>query len=54
MLGVFLVENNEAEKAKKLLEGAVLDIKGAPGYYYSANRKWISKMKAALAEMKIM
>lgn len=52
MLGVLLVENKEPEKAKKLLEGAVLDIKGAPGYYYSANRKWISRMKAVLASMK--
>lgn len=52
MLGVLLIENNEAEKAKKLLEGAILEIKGAPGYYYSANRKWISKMKSALTELK--
>jgi hypothetical protein len=49
MLGVLLIENNQPEEAKKLFENAILDIKGAPGYYYSANRKWISKMKAAIA-----
>jgi hypothetical protein len=49
MLGSLLMENNQVERGRELLEAAVLDIKGAPGYYFKANRKWISRMKALLA-----
>jgi hypothetical protein len=49
MLGSLLIENNQATRGRELLEGAVLDIKGAPGYYFKANRKWISRMKSLLA-----
>jgi len=52
LLAQILSGEGSKEAAKKLLEEALMDLKGTPNFYYSKNRKWVGRIKAELNKIK--
>jgi hypothetical protein len=46
MMARILADEGKAAEAGKILDEALLDIKGSPKFYYNKKRKWIGKIKA--------
>ena len=46
MMAHILADEGNNGEAGKILDEALLDIKGAPKFYYNRKRKWIGKIKA--------
>ena len=46
MMARILADEGNTSEAGKILDEALLDIKGAPKFYFNRKRKWIGKIKA--------
>jgi hypothetical protein len=51
MLAHILADEGGAAEAGKILDEALLDIKGSPKFYYNKKRKWIGKIKALKSKL---
>lgn len=52
ILADIIAGEEKNEDAIKLLEEALMDIKGTPNFYYRKNRKWIGKIKELMRKCK--
>jgi hypothetical protein len=52
MMAQIMSGEGAGEAALEMLEEAIMDIKGAPGFYYNRNRKWLGKIKGLMNRIK--